>query len=82
MGCQMPEKRNGSTLDIRDPVYRRVMDSHATAATLRICWMTLSAVVDQVMSAIHGRGWSRDRGPADCGILPEEDVGENENCAA
>jgi len=44
--------------------------------------MTLSAVVDQVMSAIHGRGWSRDRGPADCGILPEEDVGENENCAA
>jgi len=39
VGCQMPEKRNGSTLDIRDPVYRRVMDSHATAATLRICWL-------------------------------------------
>jgi len=44
--------------------------------------MTLSAVVDQVMSAIHGRGWSRDRGPADCGILPEEDMDENENRAA
>ena len=39
--------------------------------------MTLSAVVDQVMSAIHGRGWSRDRGPADCGFLPEEDENEN-----